>query len=87
MAVVCTDLILIAAWWLIQPLALYSFSRFTGDSVFISRYLSLALPGTALMATALAAKYLYHGVAHEFGRVGCGGVISNGQLEYAGIAP
>ncbi len=49
------SLALIAAWWLVQPLALFIFSHVTGNSVFIERYLSLALPGTALMATAAAA--------------------------------
>jgi len=53
-----SSIVLIAAWWLVQPLALYVFSRVTGDSVFISRYVSLALPGTALMATAAAAMFI-----------------------------
>jgi mannosyltransferase len=53
-----SSFVLIAAWWLIQPVALYVFSRVTGDSVFITRYLSLALPGTALAATAAAAMFI-----------------------------
>lgn len=51
-------MVLMASWWLVQPLALFAFSRVTGDSVFISRYVSLALPGTALMATAAAAMFI-----------------------------
>jgi hypothetical protein len=53
-----SSFVLIAAWWLVQPVALYVFSRVTGDSVFITRYLSLALPGTALAATAAAAMFI-----------------------------
>ncbi len=50
-----SSLFLIALWWLCQPISLYLFSHITGNSVFIDRYLSLALPGMALMATAAAA--------------------------------
>jgi hypothetical protein len=46
---------LFAAWWLVTPAAIYLFSHATGNSVFVGRYLSLGLPGTALMATAAAA--------------------------------
>ncbi len=53
-----SSVVLIAAWWLLQPVALYAFSNFTGDSAFISRYLTLAMPGAALMATAAAARYI-----------------------------
>jgi hypothetical protein len=53
-----SSIALILAWWLVQPLALYLFSNITGNSAFISRYLSLALPGTALMATAVAANFI-----------------------------
>lgn len=53
-----TSIALIALWWLGQPLAIFLFSRFTGDSAFITRYVSLALPGTALMATAVAARWI-----------------------------
>jgi 4-amino-4-deoxy-L-arabinose transferase-like glycosyltransferase len=47
---------LLLAWWLCQPLVLFAFSRITGNSVFVSRYLYIALPGAALAAT-LAAGY------------------------------
>jgi hypothetical protein len=53
-----SSLVLIGAWWLVQPLALYAFSNITGDSAFITRYLSVALPGTALVATAVAARWI-----------------------------
>jgi hypothetical protein len=46
---------LIAGWWLIYPLALYTFSVATGDSVFVARYLSIGLPGAALATALLAA--------------------------------
>jgi hypothetical protein len=41
---------LILAWWLIHPVSLFVFSRLSGDSVFIPRYLSIALPGAAAAA-------------------------------------
>ena len=50
-----TSLTLALAWWLCQPIALFAFSRLTGNSVFVTRYLSIMLPGVALSATALAA--------------------------------
>jgi hypothetical protein len=53
-----TSLALIAAWWLAHPVILFLYSRLTGNSVFIGRYLSLALPGIALAATAGAASFI-----------------------------
>lgn len=49
------SLIMIFSWWLCDPFSLYEFSCLTGDSVFLSRYLYLALPGVALSATLAAA--------------------------------
>jgi hypothetical protein len=51
-----SSLVVIAAWWLIQPLALFAVSRVTGSSMFVARYLYLGLPGAALAAT-MAASY------------------------------
>jgi hypothetical protein len=48
------SVLLIAGWWLIDPLALYGFSLVTGSSVFISRYMYLAVPGATLMAILVA---------------------------------
>jgi hypothetical protein len=53
-----SSLFLVAGWWMCQPLALFVFSRFTGQNVFVPRYLSLSLPGAALAATAAAAYFL-----------------------------
>jgi hypothetical protein len=50
--------ILILGWWLWHPLALFAFSLVTGNSVYVDRYLSLALPGAALAATLAAAPFL-----------------------------
>ena len=50
-----SSLVLIALWWLCCPLSLFAFSHLTGIGVFVPRYYSLALPGAALAATALAA--------------------------------
>ncbi len=47
--------VLILGWWLWHPLALFAFSLATGNSVYVDRYLSLALPGAALTATLAAA--------------------------------
>jgi hypothetical protein len=52
------DTLLIFAWWLAHPLALYGFSLATGNSLFLNRYLSLFLPGVALSATWVAARFL-----------------------------
>jgi hypothetical protein len=49
---------LVLAWWLCQPLALYGFSWVTGNSVFVTRYLSIMLPGVALTATACVARFI-----------------------------
>jgi Dolichyl-phosphate-mannose-protein mannosyltransferase len=53
-----TALALIAAWWLGQPVCLFLFSHLTGHSVFLERYLYVALPGVALAATAVAATFI-----------------------------
>ena len=50
--------ILILGWWLWHPLCLFVFSRLTGNSVFVERYLSPALPGGALAATLAAAYFI-----------------------------
>lgn len=49
---------LIAGWWLCQPVSLFLFSHLTGNSVFVGRYVSIALPGIALAATAATAMWL-----------------------------
>ena len=48
----------IAAWWLLQPVALFAASRATGSSMFVLRYLYLGLPGAALAATLAAAYFI-----------------------------
>ena len=53
-----SSVILIAAWWLVQPLALFAVSRFTGSSMFVARYLYIGLPGAALAATLAAAYFI-----------------------------
>ncbi|HTQ56109.1 MAG TPA: glycosyltransferase family 39 protein [Bryobacteraceae bacterium] len=49
---------LILGWWLIPPLALFAFSWATAHSVFVHRYVDVALPGAALAATAAAGVFL-----------------------------
>ena len=49
---------LIAGWWLVQPVGLFAYSHLSGVSVFTTRYVSIALPGAALAATAAAAFFI-----------------------------
>ena len=51
-------LAVIAAWWLLQPLALFTVSLVTGSSMFVQRYLYVGLPGAALAATLAAAYFI-----------------------------
>ena len=53
-----SSMVLILGWWLCQPLGLYLYSEITGNSVFVPRYMSLALPGAALTGTLIAAYFL-----------------------------
>jgi len=54
----CSSLALILGWWLCHPLCLFAYSRWTGVSVFVPRYLSVALPGASLAAAAAAAVWV-----------------------------
>lgn len=49
---------LIAGWWLVQPVGLFAYSHLSGVSVFTTRYVSIALPGAALSATAAVAFFV-----------------------------
>ena len=51
-------LLLSLGWWLWHPLALFVYSWLTRNSVFVPRYLSLELPGTALAAALAAAAFV-----------------------------
>jgi hypothetical protein len=48
----------IGAWWLMPPICLFALSHLTGQSVFLTRYVSIALPGAALAATLAASIFL-----------------------------
>jgi hypothetical protein len=48
---------LVLGWWLCQPVCLFAFSSMTHNSVFVSRYLSVALPGAAMAATLTVAVF------------------------------
>jgi uncharacterized membrane protein len=52
------SLLLVAGWWLSQPLCLLLFSYATGNSVFVPRYMSLSLPAIALAATAVVSYFM-----------------------------
>jgi hypothetical protein len=57
-AMPASALALILAWWICHPVALFAFSRITGNSVFVPRYLAISLPGAAVTATLAAAWFL-----------------------------
>jgi hypothetical protein len=50
--------VLSLGWWLCQPLLLFAYSRFTGNSVFVTRYLFLSLVGTGLVAASVVSLFL-----------------------------
>ena len=50
--------VLLLIWWLWQPFSLLAGSWITGDSVFQPRYFALALPGTMLVCTLIAALFI-----------------------------
>ncbi|HTA44427.1 MAG TPA: glycosyltransferase family 39 protein [Bryobacteraceae bacterium] len=50
--------VLILGWWLIDPISLFAFSWITGNSVFVARYLYLALPGVILTSAMLVAFFV-----------------------------
>ncbi len=50
--------VLIALWWLWMPVCLWTYSVLSGTSLFLARYLSPALPGVALAASAMTALWL-----------------------------
>jgi hypothetical protein len=72
----------IVAWWLMAPVCLFAFSRITGQSVFITRYVSIALPGAARAAT-LAASYFLPARYWRAGAamLGLGALIALGQWD------
>ncbi len=74
--------VLIAGWWAIQPLALFAYSHVTGISVFSTRYLSIALPGAGLSATAAVAYFIpktyWRGLAVAMGVIA---LLAAGQWE------
>jgi hypothetical protein len=50
-------LVLVAAWWLGQPVCLFAYSYLTGNSAYVPRYFSISLPGLALAATFAARPF------------------------------
>jgi mannosyltransferase len=50
--------VLILGWWLCTPVAFFLVSGITVSSLFVPRYLSIALPGAALAATLGAARWV-----------------------------
>jgi len=71
---------LIVAWWLTQPVVLFTYYLASGNSVFVPRYLSIGLPGAALAATAVAALFVpvrcWRGLAAGVGVIA---LVSGGQ--------
>jgi hypothetical protein len=52
------SVVLVVAWWLIPPVALFGYSWGTGNSVFVDRYISFGLPGIALCGTLTVAFFI-----------------------------
>jgi hypothetical protein len=52
------SMLLIAAWWLVDPLAIFAFSTLSGNSVFVGRYMYLAIPGVALASALCVACFV-----------------------------
>jgi hypothetical protein len=50
-------LVLILAWWLVDPVSLFAFSRLSGHSVFVPRYMDVAA-GMALALAGAVAPFL-----------------------------
>jgi mannosyltransferase len=82
--VTASSITLILSWWLCQPLVLFAFSWLTGNSVFVSRYLYIALPGVALAGT-LAAAYFIPSTHWKLGSIllACGVLLFLGQWRHA----
>ena len=53
-----SSLALMVLWWLVCPVCIFLYSRLSGNGVLILRYVSLMLPGLALVATAATALFL-----------------------------
>ena len=53
-----SSLSLILGWWAFQPMLLFAFSRLSGSSVYVPRYLYIALPGVAMTAAVVAALFV-----------------------------
>jgi hypothetical protein len=53
--VTAASMALVAGWWLIDPVTIFTFSRLTANSVFVPRYMFLAIPGVGLTATLILA--------------------------------
>lgn len=71
---------LIAGWWLVQPVGLFAYSHISGVSVFTTRYVSIALPGAALAATAAAAFFIPESKWQSLALLmGCVALIFGGQ--------
>lgn len=56
------DVALVLGWWLLTPVTVFLFSRLSGASLFVPRYLSLSLPGVAMSATIATAMYIPRGL-------------------------
>lgn len=71
---------LIAGWWLVQPVGLFAYSHLSGVSVFTPRYVSIALPGAALAATAAVAFFVPKSMWQSLALLmGCAALVFGGQ--------
>ena len=74
------SVILIAAWWILDPLILFAFSLVTGNSLFLPRYMYVAAPGVALITCALVGVFLpRHAWKTAALALGCGVLVFGGR--------
>jgi hypothetical protein len=53
-----SSMLLIAGWWLCQPICLFLFSYISGKSIFVNRYLSLSLPAIGLVTAFVVSFFI-----------------------------
>ena len=74
------DVALVVSWWLVPPVSLFVLSWVAGSSVFVARYYSLGLAGTALAATLCASRSMTAEMWRPAAAVlGAGALLAAGQ--------
>ncbi len=78
-----SSMVLVLGWWLCQPAGLFAISWLNGNSVYLSRYLWLSLPGAALTVTAIVSRIIPANRWHTAATVlGFGVLLCLGRWQY-----